>query len=665
VVLGAWLASGVTGWSAPPAEQSDAVVLVVMDPLSKELACACVKGFGQRDYRKLATRLGTALGQRVGIEFSDDLAETLALVGAGRKIIVAGEPSLVTQGAAKAARKFHPVCELTGLDGGATVTGVFVARAADSAKELKQLGGRKVLLGLHATEAMHAAALETLRSSALDPPAVPETRGPGTEAALDVLDSTATPPPIAVIPSYALRLLEGCGSITPGDLKVIGETAPIPFITVFLSDDFAAEKEERIRQTLLAVKADAPLRKAMETRDGFIPVKTAAPSPGQAAEDWPDWRGPRRDGLVPRLPARLPESARVLWKKPAMTGSLAGLSVSAGRLILAERDSADEHDVYRCLNADDGELLWLAEFPASGTLDFGQSPRATPVIEGDRAYLLGAFGELRCVRMSDGTVLWKRHLPREFKAKLPTWGQCATPLIVDDLLIVNPGGPKASLVALEARTGRTRWGTAGAGAAYAAFIVGEFGGRRQVVGYDEDSLGGWDPKTGARLWRLAPPVEGDFNVPTPIAWEGSLLVSTENNGTRLYRFDDQGRIDSEPAAKFADLAPDTSTPALTNGRVFGAKDGVYCLDVRAGLKPLWHLEESALGDYATFIADAERVLVITVDGELLLLDARADTGTILSRLRVFDESVEVYSHPVLVGSRLYIRGGANILCVQL
>ncbi len=150
---------------------------------------------------------------------------------------------------------------------------------------------------------------------------------------------------------------------------------------------------------------------------------------------------------------------------------------------------------------------------------------------------------------------------------------CSTPLVVDDLLIVNPGGTNASLVALDCATGRTRWTTPGLPAAYSSFICGEFGGRRQIVGYDQHSLGGWDVKTGKRLWQLVPPAEGDFNVPTPIAVDGGVVVSTENNGTRLYRFDESGRIISKPAAEFADLSPDTVSPVVTCGRVFGAHRG--------------------------------------------------------------------------------------------
>ena len=348
-----------------------------------------------------------------------------------------------------------------------------------------------------------------------------------------------------------------------------------------------------------------------------------------------------------------------------MSGGLAGLSISGDRLILAERDFGEEHDVYRCLHAGNGELLWRVEFPARGTLDYGQSPRATPVIHAGKAYLLGAFGDLRCVNVTNGAVIWERALPREFKVQLPTWGMCSTPLLVDDLLIVNPGATNASLAALDCATGRTRWTVPGLPAAYSSFICGEFGGRRQIVGYDQHSLGGWDVKSGERLWQLVPPLDGDFNVPTPIAVDGGVMLSTENNGTRLYRFDQSGRIISKPAAEYADLAPTTASPVATGGRVFGTHPGLRCLDVQKGLQEVWHREEDALGDHATLIADDARVLVITLGGELILLDGKADTCAIISRLRMFEDDVEVYSHPALVGARLYVRAGSSVACLDL
>jgi hypothetical protein len=185
------------------------------------------------------------------------------------------------------------------------------------------------------------------------------------------------------------------------------------------------------------------------------------------------------------------------------------------------------------------------------------------------------------------------------------------------------------------------------------------------VGYDQRSLGGWDVKTGQRLWQLVPVTAGDFNVPTPVAIDGGVVVSTENNGTRLYRFDESGRIIPKPAGEFAELAPDTVTPVATCGRLFGAHLGLRCLDLQKELKPVWYRDEKNLGDHATLMADDERVLVITLGGELILLDGRAESCAVISRLQLFEDDVEVYSHPALVGTRLYARGGSSVICVDL
>lgn len=641
------------------------MLLVVLDPLAKELACACVKGYGQRDYRKLAAHLRAATQENIAIEFSDDLADSLAGINPGREVVMIGEHSSVQVGARNAGVKCTPVCELTGLDGSTVLSGSFVVRSGDPLKNLTGVAGRKILLGVGHAEALGAAAKSALRAANPERQAQIESRGSYTDAALDVLDSQSSPAPVALVPSYALRLLEGCGSITPGDLKEIARTEPVRFITVFVGDRIPTAKREKIIEALLKVKEDASLLRLMESRDGFKLLMPKSEAGQPHGGSWPDWRGAARDGRVPQLPSKLPERPKILWRKGAMSGGLCGLTVSDGQLILAERDFAEEHDVYRCLDADTGELQWRLQFPARGKLDYGQSPRATPVVHHGKAYLLGALGELRCVDLTAGEVIWKKDLLREFGARVPTWGMCSPPLIAGDLLIVNPGAADASLVALECATGRTRWRTPGAPAAYSAFIVGEFGGHKQVVGYDQSSLGGWDVTTGKRLWRLVPAVEGDFNVPTPAAVEDGVIVSSENNGTRLYGFDNSGRVSPTPVAEFADLAPGTASPVVTCGRLFGAHAGLYCLDIRSGLKLVWSRDEPEMGDHASLIADSERVLVITLTGELILLDGRADHCAVISRVRLFDDEVEVYSHPALIANRLYARGGSAVICADL
>ena len=367
-----------------------------------------------------------------------------------------------------------------------------------------------------------------------------------------------------------------------------------------------------------------------------------------------------------RLPARLPGRLKVIWSKPLNSRGLAGIAATSKYVLVADRTATDSGDLFRCLDAATGSNVWELTYPTTGAAkDYGNVPRATPLILGDKVFTLGCLGDLNCVNLASGNVRWSKHLVRDFAARVPTWGYCSSPLAVDGKLIVNPGAKNAAVVALDCGTGKEVWRCAGLPPAYASFIVGAFGGVRQIVGYDEKSLGGWDPATGRRLWTLVPPLQGDFNVPSPINAGGKLIVATENNGTRLYDFAADGHIKPTPAASNGDLVPDMCTPVLAGGKLFGCCGSLYCLDAARRLAVRWNGEDDALAGYASVIAAKDRVLVATNHGELLLVDAAAGKFTILSRLRVFPEDCEVLSHPAIVGNRIYLRDMAKIVCVDL
>ena len=345
---------------------------------------------------------------------------------------------------------------------------------------------------------------------------------------------------------------------------------------------------------------------------------------------------------------------------------MAGVAATERDVLVADRDALDSQDIFRCLDADTGEERWKVHEFAKGQLDFGNAPRATPQIAGELVFFYDAFGKLLCAGLATGEVVWKTDLAKEFKiGKLPAWGTTSSPLFVDGKLIVNPGGEKAAVAALKPETGEIIWQAQGNGAAFGSLIVGTFGGRRQIVGHDSSTLCGWDVADGKQLWRLAPPHRGDFNVPTPIAVGNRLLVCTENNGTRLYDFDPQGQILDQPIAVEPNLAPDTHTPVVSGHRLFGVWQGLYCLDLTHPLAKLWKADDEAFNDYVTAIATDQRVLLITKHGELLLIDSTADHYRLISRSKVFDDDPGVYSHPALIGHRMYLRGSDEIVCVDL
>lgn len=336
-------------------------------------------------------------------------------------------------------------------------------------------------------------------------------------------------------------------------------------------------------------------------------------------------------------------------------------------MIVPDRDALDTLDIFRCLRTSNGEEVWAVREPSAGRLDYGNSTRATPLIHGEHAYLYNAHGTLLCVKLANGELAWKKNLLDEFDGwdSGNAWGTSSSPLVVDDKLIVNPGGAEAAVVALSPATGEVLWKTPGDHAAFASFIVGTFGGRRQLVGYEKAAIVGIDIATGERLWRLVPPRANDFNVPTPIATDGRLLVATENNGLRLYEFDANGKIKPEPAAVNADLAPDTHTPIVLGDRVFGVWLGMQCVDLKNGLRTIWLEEEEAFDDYAVLVGHADRVLAISKYGELILIDATADGFKPNSRRLVFEDDPGVFSHPAFVGTRMYLRGSGEIVCIEL
>jgi outer membrane protein assembly factor BamB len=386
--------------------------------------------------------------------------------------------------------------------------------------------------------------------------------------------------------------------------------------------------------------------------------------------NWPGWRGPTRDGRVAYLPRELKAPPDIVWRVPLARSGLGGIAATQDYVILGDRDITNESDEFRCYSATTGDLLWTVAYPAPGSLDYDNAPRATPVIHGDYVFLLGAFGHLTCADIHTGLEFWKTNILKEFDGeKELVWGSCSSPLIVDGKLIVNPGGPESSLVALDPDTGVAAWKSPGDRHAYGSFIVATLGGKRQIVGHDRTTLGGWDVATGKRLWTLKPPRNNDFNVPTPVEVNGKLLVATENNYVRLYDFDNQGRIVPTPVAHYDQLAPDMSTPIVVGNRVYCVCEKMFCLDLANGLKEIWTAKDPAFCDYAPLLATDDRVLVLGLGGELLLIDATTDEFRIISRQHLFDgeeaRAAELYAHPAMVGTRLYVRGEKELVCVEL
>lgn len=422
--------------------------------------------------------------------------------------------------------------------------------------------------------------------------------------------------------------------------------------------------EYRINLTL-ATSHGYPFPLACQ-RMAFISLEEEV-APGKVSEnpDWTGWRGANRDAVVPWLPKTLPGKDAIAWTKGMSSPALAGIAATRDYVIVADRDPADRVDIFRCYRAD-GSDSWTLRYAAPGTLDYGNSARATPLIDGEMVYLSGAHGHFHAVELATGTVLWKKSFQKDFggPAKL-SWGFCGSPILVDGRLVIQPGGETASLVNLDPKTGKVLWKSAGRPPGHSSPIAATIAGKTQLIGYDDKTLGGWDLETGTRRWKLTPEHSGDFNVPTPILWEGKLVVATENNGTRMYGFDDGGSLVGNPLASNEELLPDCQSPVLIGGKLFGVAHQLYCLDAEDRLRLRWRSDDAAFREYASLIANDDRVLATGLHGELVLFTVDAIGFGKVSELRLFDEEAGLYSHPALVGRRLYVRGSNALICLRL
>ncbi len=381
--------------------------------------------------------------------------------------------------------------------------------------------------------------------------------------------------------------------------------------------------------------------------------------------EWPAWRGPQGNGYSSEVPRRLPPK-KVLWSHPMAGECHAPISVGGGYVVVA--DHGNERDYWRCFDTADGTPVWTYEYANAEKMEFGAAPRTAPLIHRGKAYCLNAWGELFCLELTSGNVVWRKHLAREFQQKTPTWGYTCSPLLADGKLIVNPGGSGGPVAALDLETGNVVWTGEGEALNYSSFIVGTFGGVEQVVGYDKQTIGGWDVKTGRRLWTFEVDSSYGYIAPTPVAVAGRLLLTSDQEDARLIGFGPSGKIAQEPEGFNEDVAPEMSTPTLWGDVILAAYAGLVLLDpspLDGGdpLKTLWIYDaEDAVNGLCHVIASEDRALVMCEDGQLLLLAADRQSCQILDRMKLCDKT---WVHPALAGGRLYARDKAMLYCYDM
>ncbi|MEE2637905.1 MAG: PQQ-binding-like beta-propeller repeat protein [Acidobacteriota bacterium] len=423
-----------------------------------------------------------------------------------------------------------------------------------------------------------------------------------------------------------------------------------------------------------------------------------------AADDWPEWRGVNRlgtwteTGIVETLPSDL----NVKWRMPINAG-FSGAAVADGRVFITDwaedpgSRTMDGNERALAIDEATGEVLWTTEWPTSYRMlmvSYAIGPRATPTVDGDQVYVVGAAGDLFCLDVETGDILWEKHYIADYDSFIPTWGVASAPIIDGDRLITVVGGEPGGLVmAFDKHTGDEIWraldvvGEMG----YGQPIIIEAGGARQLIVWHAAALVSLSPETGEFYWAEDWEAGGGMSVATPVHSNNYLLVTQFYRGSMMMELNQdrpdatllwRGQSRSEMPGETDGLHALITTPLIEGDYFYGV--GSYGelrgLDARTGER-VWASDQmttQARWGSAFMVKHEDRYFVVNDDGFLIiaqftpdgyveqgrikLIEATGDAG--FGPRRAFDRKVN-WSHPAFANGHIVHRNDNEIIRASL
>ena len=378
------------------------------------------------------------------------------------------------------------------------------------------------------------------------------------------------------------------------------------------------------------------------------------------AQDWPQWRGPNRDGVVISFtePKAWPEQLKLRWKVKVGIGHSSPV-VSGRRIYLHAREG--ENEVVRAIDLATGKQLWQDSYPVAYTVAraaaaHGKGPKATPVIADGRLYTFGISGLLSCYDIKSGKLRWRKETSSQFNNALPDYGVASSPVVDRGLLIINAGGDSGALMAYNAETGEEKWRWKADSDSYASPLVADLGGTRQVITVSQQSIIGVAADSGVLLWQIPYRATGPVTIPTPVLYQQTVICSGFGRGTTAFTVTKRG---NEWAAQQAWYNPDVSmwmnTPVVSGDFLFGLsqkkRGQFFSLDARTG-KEFWTSEGGA-GDYAVILKSDTKLFIQTTDGDLIIAKITDQGYEPLKRYQIADS--ETWAHPAVVRNMILVK----------
>lgn len=390
--------------------------------------------------------------------------------------------------------------------------------------------------------------------------------------------------------------------------------------------------------------------------------------------EWNQWRGPRRDGHSPDqgLPKRWPPGGpKRLWTTKNVGLGYSGV-VTADKLVftMGTRDGK-EHLI--ALHAKDGTEYYFSLAGNMYTNAWGNGPRMTPTIDDDRLYAMSGKGKLICIIAKSGKFQWEKQLTTDLGGTIPDWGYSESPLVVDDVVIVTPGGTNGTLAALNKKNGKLVWQTSGLTepAHYTSPIAVSVGGRKQIVQLASRKLFGVDPATGRVLWDTAFPGRIAV-VPTPIDAGNGYVYATASYGagSKLVKIAPDGNSVEIVYEDNRVMRNQHGGVVLVDGKLYGHSDGSgwVCQDLLTGAE-VWRFKDYGKG--SVHFADGMLYCLNEQTAELALVDASPLGWTERSRFKLDPLSKKrsreggIWTHPTVINGRLYLRDQELLTCYEL
>jgi outer membrane protein assembly factor BamB len=386
------------------------------------------------------------------------------------------------------------------------------------------------------------------------------------------------------------------------------------------------------------------------------------------AQDWAQWRGPSRDGVVSAttFPRDWPASVQRAWRVEIGEGYSSPV-LSKGRVFVQSR--RDPEELVTAVDAATGKIVWQQKYQApfrknQYAVRMAKGPNSTPLVTGGRLYTIGATGVLTAWNVDDGGLVWRKDYSATIDTSKLFCGTSMSPMLEGGSLIVQVGSDVhgGRVIALDPAKGTERWTWTGPGPGYASPIVFTTSGMRQIVTMTDSSIVGIDARNGASLWSVPFPDEWHENIVTPV-WTGThLIVSGVRQGTRAFTLQqDAGKWQAVEAWKNADVTMYMSTPVVADGVIYGhsnkRKGQFVALDAKTG-EVRW-ATEGREGEHASVLLTPAHVLFLSNSGNLIVVRRAAAQFEEARRYDVADS--ETWAVPVPLPDGLIVRDATGLI----